>query len=76
MIRKIVQTVDFVKASKNIKSILKNEVKLMFERSDAILRERLNKSEDVKGGKLTPLKASTLAHRKKMNISGSRPLIA
>ena len=76
MIKKIVQTVDFVKLKKNFKPIFKNHTKLMFAKADENLKKRLDLSKDVKGGQLKPLKASTLAHRKRMNISGSRPLIA
>ena len=76
MIKRIEQTFDFIKLKKNIKTIFKKETKLMFGKADEILRDRLNKSKDVKGGSLDQLKASTLEHRKRMGISGSRPLIA
>ena len=75
MIKKIEQTVDFVKLKRNIKNIFSEQAETMFAGADKRLRKRLDKGVDYKGERLEPLKHSTLKIRSARGSSSTKPLI-
>ena len=75
MIRRIEQTVDFIKLKRRIKGIIGEQVETMYGDADKRLRERLNKGVDYKGSRLPSLKNSTLNIRKLRGKSNVTPLI-
>jgi hypothetical protein len=75
MIKKIVMTVDFEKAKKKIRSFQVDAVSSIMGDPGEIIRDRISKGKDWRGGQLASLKPSTLNIRKMRGRSSSKPLI-
>ena len=77
MIKKIVMTIDFIKARKSATKIVKDMTMSLYQNKDfaSTIKKRIRGSENYRGDTLSPLRKSTRNIRKMRGISGTKPLI-